>query len=143
MDLLIIHHNLTIIYYYKTFNKKGLNHMSQLDSMNMDAVNVANSANSMADASLKQMLPRMAMDYIPEASPDAVKITALVKSGSSVTGYQLSDGRIVSREEGVSLAKAGQIQGVGVAHKKETEYLKSLPDGSDDNNLSHLPTVRG
>ncbi len=117
--------------------------MSQLDSMNMDAVNVANSANSMADASLKQMLPRMAMDYIPEASPDAVKITALVKSGSSVTGYQLSDGRIVSREEGVSLAKAGQIQGVGVAHKKETEYLKSLPDGSDDNNLSHLPTVRG
>ena len=143
MDLLIIHHNLTIIYYYKTFNRKGLNHMSQLDSMNMDAVNVANSANSMADASLKQMLPRMAMDYIPEASPDAVKITALVKSGSSVTGYQLSDGRIVSREEGVSLAKAGQIQGVGVAHKKETEYLKSLPDGSDDNNLSHLPTVRG
>ncbi|MBQ4283892.1 MAG: DUF3892 domain-containing protein [Lachnospira sp.] len=92
---------------------------------------------------MKQMLPRLAMDYIPETTPDALKITALVKSGSSVTGYQLSDGRIVSREEGVSMAKSGQIQGVGVAHKKETEYLKSLPDGTDDNNLSHLPTVRG
>lgn len=95
------------------------------------------------DMNLKTVLPRLAMDYIPEPSADAAKITALVKSGGSVTGYQLSDGRIVSREEGVAMAKAGQIQGVGVAHKKETEYLKSLPDGSDDNNLSHLPTVRG
>lgn len=116
--------------------------MNQIDSLdNNSDNNVNNNNNSKSD--LRQMLPRLAMDYIPDAGADAAKITALVKSGGSVTGYQLSDGRIVSREEGVALAKAGQIQGVGVAHKKETEYLKSLPDGSDDNNLSHLPTVRG
>lgn len=117
--------------------------MSELDSLNLDAVNVANASAKTADDTLKHMLPRMAMDVIPTPNADAKTITALVKSGSSVTGYQLSDGQIVSREEGVAMAKAGQIQGVGVAHKKETEYLKSLPDGTDDNNLSHLPTVKG
>ena len=42
----------------------------------------------------------------------------------------------------VALAKAGEIAGVGIAHRKDTEYLKSIPDGTDDNNLSHLPTVK-
>ena len=89
------------------------------------------------------ILPIMAMDSISDAGPDALKITGLVKSGGTVTGYQLSDGRIVSRESGVELAKENQIQGVGVAHNKDTEYLKSIPDGTQNNNLSHLPTVHG
>jgi hypothetical protein len=87
------------------------------------------------------ILPIMAMDSISDAGPDALKITGLVKSDGTVTGYQLSDGRIVSRESGVELAKENKIQGVGVAHNKDTEYLKSIPDGTQDNNLSHLPTV--
>lgn len=86
-------------------------------------------------------LPLAAMDEIPTPTSDAVTITGLVKERGRITGYQLSDDRIVSREEGVSLAKAGQIRGVGVAHKKETEYLKSIPDGTESNNLSSLPTV--
>ena len=86
-------------------------------------------------------LPLAAMDEIPNPNSDAVTITGLVKERGRITGYQLSDDRIVSREEGVSLAKAGQIRGVGVAHKKETEYLKSIPDGTERNNLSSLPTV--
>lgn len=86
-------------------------------------------------------LPLAAMDEIPTPNSDAVTITGLVKERGRITGYQLSDDRIVSREEGVSLAKAGQIRGVGVAHKKETEYLKSIPDGTESNNLSSLPTV--
>lgn len=86
-------------------------------------------------------LPLTAMDEIPTPNSDAVTITGLVKERGRITGYQLSDDRIVSREEGVSLAKAGQIRGVGVAHKKETEYLKSIPDGTESNNLSSLPTV--
>lgn len=94
-----------------------------------------------ADGAIRTILPMMAFDDIPQPKSDAKTITALVKSGGSVTGYQLSDGRIVSREEGVALAKDGEIRGVGVAHKKDTEYLKSLPDGTDDNNLSHLPAV--
>lgn len=87
-------------------------------------------------------LPRAALDEIPECKADAVSITGLVKKSGRIAGYQLSDNRIVSREEGVSLAKAGEIKGVGIAHKKSTEYLKSIPDGSQDNNLSSLPTVK-
>ena len=69
-------------------------------------------------------LPKAALDEIPTPDPDAVSITGLVKSKGRISGYQLSDDRIVSREEGVALAKDGKIKGVGVAHKKETEYLK-------------------
>ena len=86
-------------------------------------------------------LPMSALDDIPQPKEDAKKIVGLVKDSSTVTGYQLSDGAIVSKEEGVSMAKSGDIKGVGVAHRNGTQYLKSLPDGTEDNNLSHLPTV--
>lgn len=82
-----------------------------------------------------------ALDDIPEPKADAKSITGLVKESGRVTGYQLSDGKIVNKETGVSLAKSGEIKGVGVAHRDGSEYLKSLPDGTQDNNLSHLPTV--
>ncbi|MCM1500994.1 MAG: DUF3892 domain-containing protein [Clostridium sp.] len=88
-------------------------------------------------------LPKLAMDEIPTPSADAVSITGLVKKSGRISGYQLSDDRIVSREEGVSLAKDGKIKGVGIAHNKDTEYLKSIPDDTEDNNLSALPTVKG
>lgn len=91
---------------------------------------------------ISSALPRMALDDIPTPSSDAVSITGLVKSKGRISGYQLSDDRIVSREEGVSLARSGKIRGVGIAHNKDTEYLKSIPDGSEDNNLSSLPTVK-
>lgn len=87
-------------------------------------------------------LPKAALDEIPTPDSDAVSITGLVKSGGRISGYQLSDERIVSREEGVSLAKAGKIKNVGIAHNKDTEYLKAIPDDSEDNNLSSLPTVK-
>ena len=45
-------------------------------------------------------------------------------------------------EQSIALAKDGKIKGVGVAHNKSTEYLKSIPDGSEMNNLSSLPTVK-
>lgn len=84
-----------------------------------------------------------ALDEIPQAKADAKEIVGLVKSSGRISGYQLSDGNIVSKEEGVAMAKAGEIQGVGIAHRKETEYLKALPDDREDNNLSSLPTVKG
>ena len=82
-----------------------------------------------------------ALDDIPDAKCNAKNITGLVKSGSRVTGYQLSDGEIIDKETGVSMAKNGDIRGVGIAHRQGKEYLKSVPDGTEDNNLSHLPTV--
>jgi hypothetical protein len=93
------------------------------------------------DNKMSTELPKLAMDDIPTPAADAVSITGLVKKSGRVSGYQLSDNRIVSREEGVTLAKNGKIKGVGIAHNKDTEYLKSIPDDSEDNNLSSLPTV--
>lgn len=65
-----------------------------------------------------------------------------MKRSGKVKGYQLSDGRIISREEGVALAKDGKIKGVGIAHNGDTVYLKSLPDDSESNNLASLPTLK-
>lgn len=82
-----------------------------------------------------------ALDEIPTPKADAKEIVGLVKSSGRITGYQLSDGQIVSKEEGVAMAKSGDIQGVGVAHRNASEYLKALPDGKENNNLSNLPSV--
>ena len=82
-----------------------------------------------------------ALDEVPTPKSDAKEIVGLVKSSGKISGYQLSDGSTVSKEEGVSLAKAGYIQGVGGAHRKDSEYLKSLPDDNENNNLGNLPSV--
>lgn len=86
-------------------------------------------------------LAMQALDSIPDAKADAVHITGLIKRNGRITGYQLSDGRTVTKEEGVALAKTGDICGVGIAHRGNTQYLKALPDGKEGNNLSNLPTV--
>lgn len=86
-------------------------------------------------------LPFGINSYVPDPKPDAKTVTSLVKESGRVTGYQLSDGEIVTKQEGVALAKAGEIKNVGVAHRKGTEYLRSLPDGSEGNNLGNLPSV--
>lgn len=86
-------------------------------------------------------LPMMALQDIPQPNADAQQIVALVKEDGLVTGYQLSDGRVLSKDEGVQLAKQGGIQGVGVAVRNGTEYLKSLPDENEGNNLNNLPSV--
>lgn len=84
-----------------------------------------------------------ALDDVPTPKADAKEIVGLVKSSGRITGYQLSNGATVSKEEGVAIAKAGDIKGVGIAHRKDSEYLKSLPDGAEDNNLGNLPSVSG
>jgi len=86
-------------------------------------------------------LPMNTLQDIPQPKADAKEITALVKEGGRVTGYQLSDGRTLGKAEGVRLAKDGGIKGVGVSTRNGSEYLKSLPDGSENNNLGNLPSV--
>ena len=81
------------------------------------------------------------LDTIPKSSPDAKRIVGLVKTGGRITGYQLSDNSIVKKNDAVNMAKAGQISGVGIAHRGDTEYLKAIPDGSENNNLGNLPSV--
>ena len=88
-------------------------------------------------------LAQNTLDEIPQPKSDAREIVGLIKHSGKIDGYQLSDGSTVSRQEGVQMAKSGDIKGVGVAHRGDTEYLKSIPDGSDDNNLGSLPSVSG
>ncbi len=86
-------------------------------------------------------LVKKTMDQIPRANASAKRIIGLVKEGGIITGYQLSDSSIVEKQQAVNMAKQGQIAGVGIAHRGDTEYLKSIPDGSENNNLSNLPSV--
>ncbi|HEX3026898.1 MAG TPA: DUF3892 domain-containing protein [Clostridia bacterium] len=86
-------------------------------------------------------LPMQTLKDIPQPNADAKQITGLVKEGGRITGYQLSDGEVLSKQEGVQLAKQGGIRGVGVATRNGNEYLKSLPDDTEGNNLSNLPSV--
>ena len=88
-----------------------------------------------------QELVKQTLDQIPQPSTNAKRIVGLVKEGGRITGYKLSDETFVSKPEAVSMAKQGQISGVGIAHRRDTEYLKSIPDGSDNNNLGNLPSV--
>ena len=64
-----------------------------------------------------------------------------MKKSGRITGYQLSDNSIVEKQQAVNIAKQGRIAGVGIAHRGDTEYLKSIPDRSEGNNLGSLPTV--
>ena len=88
-----------------------------------------------------QELAKQTLDQIPQANANAKRIVGLVKEGGRITGYQLSDETFVSKLEAVSMAKQGQIAGVGIAHRGDTEYLKSIPDGRENNNLGNLPSV--
>lgn len=97
----------------------------------------------MDDKDFTASLAKNTLDDIPTPKSDAKDIVGLVKSRGRITGYQLSDGRTVSKQEGVDLAKAGEIKGVGVAHRKDSEYLKTIPDKTEGNNLGNLPSISG
>ena len=86
-------------------------------------------------------LVKNTLDQIPQANANAKRIVGLVKEGGRITGYQLSDSSIVEKQEAVDMAKQGQIAGVGIAHRGDTQYLKSIPDDRENNNLGNLPSV--
>ena len=48
----------------------------------------------------------------PVPNKDAKTITGLIRKNGKVSGYELSDGRVLSKREGVALAKQGGIRGV-------------------------------
>ena len=89
----------------------------------------------------KKDLVKNTLDQIPQPHSDAKRVVGLVKEGSRITGYQLSDNSIVEKQQAVDMAKEGRIAGVGIAHRGDTEYLKSIPDGTENNNLGNLPSV--
>ena len=86
-------------------------------------------------------LVKQTLDQIPKASSNAKHIVGLVKEGGRITGYQLSDNSIVPKQQAVNMAKQGQIADVAIAHRGDTQYLKSVPNGSENDNLGNLPSV--
>ena len=67
----------------------------------------------------------------------AARITGTKKDNSGeICEYILDTGETISKAEGVTKAKNGEIDGVIVAHsRKGEEYLRTKPDGSEGNNL--------
>ena len=64
-----------------------------------------------------------------------------VKKGSNgeVTHYVLENGKVLTREEGVAKAKAGDIEGVIISHSKTgEEHLRSVADGKECNNFTSM-----
>ena len=77
-----------------------------------------------------------------QSNTDKNLITAIMKHSGEITGYELSNGEKITKEKGVELAKAGIISGVSVAtSRKGEEYLRSLRDNDESNNLSSLPII--
>ena len=84
---------------------------------------------------------KITLDDIPTPDKNAQFITGLVKENGEITGYQLSDNSIVSKQTAVNMARNGKIKGVGIAHNGDTEYLKAIPNDKENDNLGNLPTV--
>lgn len=86
-------------------------------------------------------LVKNTLDQIPQPKSDAKQIIGLVKQNGRVTGYRLSNDVVVEKAQAVSMAKKGEIRGVAIAHRGDNEYLKAIPDGSENNNLGNLPSI--
>lgn len=87
-------------------------------------------------------LPKNINKEIPEPKANAKTITGLIKKSGEIVGYELSNSEKVSKEQGIQMAREGNITGVAIGiSKKGEEYLRSLPDKDENNNLSSLPTV--
>ncbi len=80
------------------------------------------------------------LDQIPTPAPNAKQIVGLIKQNGRVEGYRFSDGTTAAKPQAVEMAKRGEIKGVGIAHRKGNEYLKSIPNSSESDNLSLLPS---
>ncbi|EOR21236.1 hypothetical protein A500_13946 [Clostridium sartagoforme AAU1] len=88
-------------------------------------------------------LPRNINKNVPTPNNDAQSIRAIIKNSGEIVGYELSNGKRINKEEGVQMAKNGQIAGVAVGvSRKGEEYLRSLPDENENNNLSSLPVIK-
>lgn len=84
-------------------------------------------------------MPANINKFNPVPGPNAQSITAVIKKNGRVSGYMLSNGEILPKEEAILRAKSGGINNIGIAMRDGQEYLRSLPDASTSNNLSSMP----
>ena len=67
----------------------------------------------------------------PVPNKDAKTIMKLIRTNGKISGYQLSDGTVLSKADGVALAKQGGIRGVAIASRNGSDYLRGIPDGKE------------
>lgn len=70
------------------------------------------------------------------------RITKVKKNtDGDITDVMLEDGTIYPIEQAVALAKDNKIEGVNVGRAKNgREYLRSNPNGNENDNLDKIPT---
>lgn len=87
-------------------------------------------------------LPKNINKNIPTPNDDANEITGVIKYGSRIVGYEIQNGHQVDKAAAIEMAKNGELKGVAISvSAKGDEYLRSLPDDNESNNLSNLPTI--
>ncbi len=88
------------------------------------------------------VLSNVVNKVVSEGNAHAEQITKLIKHDGEVVGYELASGRHISISEAINMAKANQLDHVGVSTSKDgTEYIRSLADGDESNNLGNLPSI--
>lgn len=79
---------------------------------------------------------------VSEGGENAEQITKLIKSGGEVVGYELESGKHISVQQAIDMARSNQLKHVGVSTSKDgSEYIRSLADGDESNNLGNLPSI--
>lgn len=79
---------------------------------------------------------------VSEGGANAEQITKLIKSGGEVVGYELESGKHISVKQAIDMARNNQLKHVGVSTSKDgREYIRSLADGDESNNLGNLPSI--
>ena len=81
----------------------------------------------------------------PVPNKDAKTIMKLIRTNGKISGYQLSDGTVLSKADGVALAKQGGIRGVAIESRNGSEYLRSLQASKESTHLGdpHSTGTRG
>lgn len=79
---------------------------------------------------------------VSEGGEGAKEIIKLIKEGGDVVGYELSTGEHITLQQAIGLAKQNMLQHVGVSVSKDgSEYIRSLADADESNNLGNLPSI--
>lgn len=82
--------------------------------------------------------PSNVNSYLSGARPGAYSISKPIKSGDRIVGYELSSGQKISCEQGVEMAKNGQISGVTIARHQGNEYLRAVADSEGRSRFGSL-----
>lgn len=70
-----------------------------------------------------------------------MKITHVRRDGQgTIQEVMFDDGNVMDKDAAIQLADQGSIEGVEVRPSKSgSRYLRSIPDGTTENNLDNLP----